>query len=361
VQLRELGAKTIVIRLPNWVGDAVMATPVLRALRAAAPEARIVALGTPAVLRLLQGLPWVDQWFAYERGGRHRGFLGFWRAARELRHTAAAGLTLLLPHSFSSALMARLSGGGRIAGYHSLERGWLLHDAPRAPREGRKRRPTPMTRHYLQLLASLGSTDRNERMELRILEAESQAAEAALRELGLAPRESYFAVNPGASFGSSKFWTVEGFAGTIVGLHERYGLRSLVLCGPGEELLARDIAGEAGKAALDTSPRFLPLQSLKPVLSRARLLVTTDTGPRHIAASFSVPTVVLMGATDPRYTETNLEWTTVLRAGVECSPCHYKVCPIDHRCMTQLTAEHALQAADALLQRADSIAESAHA
>jgi heptosyltransferase-2 len=89
---------------------------------------------------------------------------------------------------------------------------------------------------------------------------------------------------------------------------------------------------------------------LKPVLRRARLLVTTDTGPRHVATAFGTPAVVVMGPTDPRHTASNLDRTRVLRVDVECGPCHLKTCPIDHRCMTALTATDALRAADSLLE-----------
>lgn len=349
MQLRDFRAKTIVVRLPNWVGDAVMATPALRALRQACEGARLIAIATPPCVRLLAGLPWVDEWIAYSRHGSHRGWGGAVAFARSLR-PRRADLWLVFPHSFSSALQARLGGARLVAGYHTLERGWLLHAKPRAPRENGKRQPAPMTRHYLDLLAAFGAAHRDERMELCILPGEEERARALRQALGIGS-ERYFAVNPGASFGASKLWTLDGFAETIRLLHQRFGGRSLVLCGPGEEALARDIAVRAGPAAIDTSSGFIPLELLKPVLRDAALLVTTDTGPRHIAAAVGTPQVVVMGPTDPRYSRTNLEWTRVLRKDVECSPCHKKICPIDHRCMTRIAAAEVVEAAADLLQR----------
>ena len=341
--------RTIVVRIPNWIGDAVMATPALRALRVAAPRARIVAMATGPVCRLLAGLGSVDEFVTIEPRGRHRGLLGGWRAGVELRR-CSPDLFVVLPHSFSAALIATASRATTRLGYWTRERFFLLDVRPRLAMEGLRRRPIPMTRLYLDLLRAVGIDARDERLELAISPDEEGRTSAALERLGIGADEPIAAANPGASFGSSKLWTVEGFAGTIRGLHERHGWRSLVLCGPGEEELARAIAAAAGPAAIDTSSAPLALELLKPALRRARLLVTTDTGPRHVATALRTPTVVLMGPTDPRHTASNLELTRVLRVDVECGPCHLKRCPIDHRCMTSLRADDALRAAESLLE-----------
>lgn len=339
----------IAVRLPNWVGDVVMATPALRALRRAAPSASITAVGTAAAGRLLAGAPWFDRFVAIDRRGRHGGALGWWRLGRDLVAEGPLDLHLLLPHSLSAALVAFASRARCVAGYWTRERSLFLHVRPRPVMAGRRRLPIPMTRLYLDLLRSLAVDSADERLELRSSVEEAARATQALAALGLAPEEPFVAANPGAAFGASKLWTVDGFADTIRGLRARHGWRTLVLCGPGEEELARTIARAAGTAAIDTSTAPLPLELLKPVLARARLLVTTDTGPRHIATAFATPCVVLMGPTDPRHTASNLERTRVLRVDVPCGPCHLKICPLDHRCMTSLTSAAALAAADELL------------
>jgi len=348
VHVEEIGSETVHVRLPNWVGDVVMATPALRALRRAAPRARIVLVGTSASRRLLAGLDSFDAFFELDRKGRHAGLGSFLRAEQELARDRDR-LFVLLPNSISSALLARAASSRCVLGYGSHQRFLLLDVRPRLEREGRRRRPIPMTRLYLDLLRAVGVEAGDEKLSLAISADEAERAAAALRELGIGADEPFLAANPGASFGSSKFWTLDGFAGTIRGLHERRGLRTLVLCGPGEEELARSIAAAAGPCAVDSSRAPIALELLKPVLRRARLLVTTDTGPRHIATAFGTPCVVVMGPTDPRHTNSNLEATRVLRVDVDCGPCHLKVCPLDHRCMTRIGAPDALAAADALL------------
>jgi heptosyltransferase-2 len=328
-----------------------MATPALRALRGHFPKARLLAVATPPICRLLAAHPGIDEFLEYDRRRRHRGLRGMLRLAQELR-ARRPGAGIVFPHSTSSALQFRLAGIRELLGYSSLERRWLLRHAPRPPRgPGGTRLPEPMTLHYTRLLESVGIPERGQHLELTVNEEEDGLARAALLRLGLEAGEPYFAINPGASFGASKFWTREGFVGTVQGLHAQDGVRSLILCGPGEEELAAAIARDSGEAAIDTSAAPLPLELLKPVLRDARLLVTTDTGPRHIATAFGVPTVVVMGPTDPRYTATNLERTRVLRVDVDCGPCHLKTCPLDHRCMTRLTARDALEACAELLSR----------
>ncbi|MGH7163455.1 MAG: glycosyltransferase family 9 protein, partial [Planctomycetota bacterium] len=107
----------------------------------------------------------------------------------------------------------------------------------------------------------------------------------------------------------------------------------------------------ARRPLIDTGLRPLAIDELKAVIARARLLLTNDTGPRHIAASFRVPIVCLMGPTDPTYTGTDLDETVVLREEVSCSPCHRKVCPIDHRCMVWLQPERVLAAVEEAWRR----------
>ncbi|MEW6745116.1 MAG: lipopolysaccharide heptosyltransferase II [Planctomycetota bacterium] len=345
----------VVVRWPNWVGDAVMATPVLRELDRALPQAGVWIVGRRSARVMLAGFPGIAGWIEY-RDAEHGGLRGAWRLARSLaRHRFDAAL--ILPNSFASALAPFLARIPRRLGYHLEHRSLLLTDGLRPAMEGRRRRPEPMTRYYLALTARLtgepGASHRgDERVELRVTEDEEERARPLLRSLGLETGERYAAVNPGASFGPSKLWTPHAFSDVVRGLHRELSLRSLVLCGPGEEGLAADISRRAGAAAIDTSSALIPLDLLKPVLRDCEVLVTTDTGPRHIAVAFDTPVVVVMGATDPRYTASNLHCTEVLRIEVDCSPCHKKVCSErTHRCMEGIEPSWVLEAAKSLLKR----------
>jgi heptosyltransferase-2 len=117
-----------------------------------------------------------------------------------------------------------------------------------------------------------------------------------------------------------------------------------LFAGPGEEEIAKTIVGKSRANIIDTAPDNIDLAYLKPLIKRCDLLVTNDTGPRHYAVAFDIPTVVLMGPTNPLYTAANLDRTIVIREEMDCSPCHKKVCPTDHRCMKDITPEKVFDA-----------------
>jgi heptosyltransferase-2 len=156
-------------------------------------------------------------------------------------------------------------------------------------------------------------------------------------------------LNPGARFGSSKCWPPEYFGRLAEQLQTAMPCRVLLLVGPNEGEIARRVRAASRADLIDTASDPVDLALLKPLVRRCRVLVTNDTGPRHYAVAFGVPVVVIMGPTDLRYTGANLENTAILRRELDCSPCHLKVCPRDHRCMTEITPEAVLAEALRLL------------
>ena len=160
-------------------------------------------------------------------------------------------------------------------------------------------------------------------------------------------------VNPGASFGPSKMWPAQRFAVVAQRARAEQGARIVVPTGPGEEAVADEI-----DAALDGPKqvyrgRELPLDVLIAMVERAALLLTNDTGPRHFGVALGVPTVVLMGPTDPRYTATPAERGVVLRRDVECGPCHETACPLEepehHQCLRLIEPDEVFEAVSAAL------------
>jgi heptosyltransferase-2 len=172
-------------------------------------------------------------------------------------------------------------------------------------------------------------------------ECEERAREYR-KAFGIEAGEPLIGLNPGASFGASKLWPARHFAAFGDAVSERYGLRTILFVGPGEEGIAAEIERLMERKPINTAARPLPLDVLKPFIRDLKLLVTTDTGPRQYAVAFGVPAVVVMGPTDPRYSAINLEKTEVVRHDVPCGPCHLKVCPIDHRCMVGITPQEVL-------------------
>ena len=157
-------------------------------------------------------------------------------------------------------------------------------------------------------------------------------------------------LNPGASFGPSKRWPPEYFAELAKLCEKGLGAKILLLSGPGEETIAQAVIKKSRADIINTSNDNIDLELLKPFVQRCNLLITNDTGPRHYAVALDVPVVVIMGPTNPDYTATNVDKTIVIRKEMDCSPCHKKVCPKEHQCMTGITASEVFRAAKKLLK-----------
>ncbi len=334
----------LAVRLPNWVGDAVMATPALRSLRHGFPGALICVVGKPGILKVLDHLPYFDESIPVTGRGLKRDLaLAVTLGRRKF------DLGVILPNSFSSALAFFLGGVKRRIGYALNGRTFMLNRSIRPVMEGLKRKPAPMTRYYLDLALFSGGGETDEKVELRTDPALDRLADRFMEAHELTGSAPLVGLNPGSSFGPSKLWTPEGFASVADRVHEELGGKSILLCGPGEEEIAAAILEKAACPIVDTSREVLSLDRLKSVMARLNALVTTDTGPRHFAAAFGIPTVVVMGPTDPRFTASNLENTRSIRLDVPCGPCHKKACDTDHRCMKEITGSRVFDALQSLL------------
>jgi heptosyltransferase-2 len=342
-----LTPQRILIRAPNWVGDLVMATANFADLRRAYPDAHITVLLKPGRDKILEGSPDLDE-IVFDRAGN--SLRAMWALARELRRQAY-DLTVLFPNSFRTALIAFLARVPRRAGYRRNLRSVLLTDGVKYDVENGKRVPMPMPLFYSKLCERLEVPFGDGRPRLFVSSDCEERATEVRRELGIADGEPLVGLNPGASFGASKLWPPEYFAAFGDAVTERWGLRTILFVGPGEESIGNAIAEGMKYPPINTSARPLPLDILKPFIRDLKLLVTTDTGPRQYAVAFDVPTLVVMGPTDPRYSGINLEKTEVVRHDVPCGPCHLKVCPLDHVCMRGISPEEMFTRLDELHAR----------
>jgi heptosyltransferase-2 len=180
--------------------------------------------------------------------------------------------------------------------------------------------------------------------------------EAAVERLwqcwALEEGSSVVALNPGAAFGSAKHWPTDSFAQLAQRLARELGAKVVVLCGPAERNMARQIVQQSrhpGIHSLAAEPLSLGL--LKAFIRRADLLITTDSGPRHFAAALDRPVITLFGPTHIAWTETYHPKAIHLQQAVACGPCQRRVCPLDHRCMRELSPEQVYQTALTLLAR----------
>jgi heptosyltransferase-2 len=336
----------IALFLPNWVGDAVMATPALRAVRRHYVGAHVVGVVKPYVAGVLEGGDWFDQLLPANASAWSQSVPAIAWQLRRMKIDEA----ILFPNSFRSALTAFLGGCRRRVGYVRYGRGPLLTDRLRPIRDARGQlQPSPVIDAYNLLAERVGGRP-NRRMELFTTPRDEAGADAVWRRHKLTYFPKIVCLNPGAAFGAAKQWPSDYFAALARDLANREGCGVLVLCGPAERDLAREIAALARHPSVYSIADVpLSLGLTKACVRRADLLVTTDSGPRHFAAAFNRPVITLFGPTHIAWTETYHPLAVHLQMKVECGPCQLRVCPLDHRCMRLLAPAEVYQAAASLL------------
>ena len=350
----------ILVFQPSWVGDAVMATPTLRALRQRYPEARITYLMRRYVKPIYSGVPWADRLITYRTGRtKKKAGKGLIELAGRLR-TGSFDMAVLLPNSFQSALICKMAGIKKVIGYDRDGRGFLLTDRLLPPKDRGKLVPTPIIKYYLGLAQYLGSPQRDLTMQLFVNEAEKRRAVDVLQKCGVESslerpaetgRPPLIVLNPGAQFGAAKLWPAHYFAELADRLTDELGATVIISSAPRERPIIDAIARSMKHPPRDLQRGGLTLGALKEIVRRCDLMITNDTGPRHIAAAFGVPVVTIFGPTHPQWTEIYYARERQVAVKVFCGPCQKKTCPLDHRCMTRITPQMVFSAATALLPR----------
>lgn len=333
-------AQRILIRSVNWIGDAVMTTPAIGAVREYFPHTEITLLANPLVGELFSPHPWVDRVIAFDHAGRHKGIRGRLRLAAELRRQGF-DLAVILPNSFDSALVPWLAGIPVRLGKRSDGRSPLLThgftDTGDIP--GRHE-----LMYYLDLLGHFGITGQVTRPCLATTPAEDRAAAALLATHGIEAESFVLGINPGATFGSAKRWYPERFAEVARRLAAEWGARVVIFGGPGETAIAAEIENHLEGACLNMAGTTT-VRELMALIKRCTFMVTNDSGPMHIAAAFGVPLTAIFGSTDHTGTAPYTDRAVVVRKEVACAPCKLRECPTDHVCMTAVTADDVVTAA----------------
>jgi heptosyltransferase II len=316
----------ILIRATNWVGDAVMCLPALRAIRDRYPQAHVSILAKPAVADLYARESCADEVVRYNiKPGR---------MARELR-THGFDCAILLQNAFEAAWIAWLARIPNRIGYSRDGRGWLLNRAVPVPKRGEI--PRHERFYYLELLRRAG-----------VIESLPESPMIRLEHPDVKPTR-IIGVSPGAAYGNAKRWLPERFAEAAGKLARERGA-SIALFGSASErsaceqiaqlLNGHTVINHAGQTTL---AQFIDLAAA------CELFLTNDSGAMHIASALGVPTIVVFGATDDDATGPTGPNARVVREPVECSPCLLRECPIDHRCMSRVSADRVVKEALALL------------
>ncbi|MCX5812807.1 MAG: lipopolysaccharide heptosyltransferase II [Proteobacteria bacterium] len=308
--------KTIVY-LPNWLGDMVMAIPFLNSLKASL-DGELWGIGKTSAIHIYNGLNIFDRFIPLDSKGPIP-LLDTITLVKDLGFERS----IALPHSFRSALLFYLARVNERIGYSRNKRGFML-----TQRVAEDNTLEPTVEHYLKIIDALGGKRLPDTPALCITDDEEHKFDQNNMDIN----KPYLAFIIGAQYGPSKCWPPGHFSELSDMIAGAYGMKVYVLPGKGEEGLAREIYnGTDRKEFIEI--KSMDIRDLKVCLSRASVVVSNDTGPRHISAALCVPTLVLLGPMDERYTKYPNNYTYQISKDIPCRPCNNKKCNKNHECL----------------------------
>ncbi len=338
----------ILVRATNWVGDAIMSLPALQAIRAHWPNDEISILARPWVADLYRDQGCADELLVYDNSGRHGGFWGRERLARELR-ARRFDVAVLLQNAFDAAWIAWRAHIPERIGYARDGRRFLLTRPIAAPQKNEV--PPHESYYFLELLRRAGFFKELpcvDAITLCVSESLRNVAEEKLNAAGSPRGATRIAIAPGAAYGSAKCWLPERYA-ELADFLVGYADCDVIIFGAFAEkeiagMIARSMKRRVINLAGTTSIGQLPA-----LLKACNIFIGNDSGAMHVAAAVGLPVIGIFGPTEPNATRPLSQHVTLVREPVECSPCLLRACPIDHRCMTRISAERVFDIARAQL------------
>jgi heptosyltransferase-2 len=337
----------ILVRSTNWIGDAVMTTVALRALRARYPQAEIHVIAIPWVAPVFENSPDVDRVIELDRTGKHSSWLQRFHYLRTLE-SASYDVGIIFPNSFSTALEVKMAGCKKIQGYAGNGRNFLMTNV--IPRNQNTRIGHEIY-YYLKLLGNHGLLPDNIFPKIHLRPTEIEQATLWLKEVKQ-ERKGVVGIAPGAAYGSAKIWGLDKLKILVEKLAaENFSL--LIFGGKKEE--------EAGNQLKKIAPDHVfncagsvGLREFFSLLSACDCFVTNDSGPMHVGAALDVPMVAIFGSTDPIRTGPFSHQAKILRKTMDCAPCRKRECPLGHRnCMEEITVDEVFQTIIAKVTRSD--------
>jgi heptosyltransferase-2 len=330
--------RRVLVRAPNWLGDAVMSLPLLSALRGFYPQASITVLAVPRVAPLYYHHPTVSRLIPYPGTQDRRRLL--WGLRKNY------DLALALPNSLESALGLWLAGAPHRVGYNADARRFFLTRAV-SGQENLKGLHTVF--YFLGILRGLGEVSRFTPPALYLETPELAGADALLAAAPGGGPGPWVGLAPGAAYGPAKRWPPARFAALAGELHRLLQARLLLLGGPEDRPVAAQVQEHFRFPVLDLTGKTNLRQALG-VLRRLDLLVTNDSGLMHAAAALGVPLVAIFGSTDPAATGPFTSRASVLHHPLPCSPCFLRTCPEDYPCLTAITVDQVMATARGWLE-----------
>ncbi len=336
--------KKILIRTPNWVGDAVMSTPFIKAVRKNFSNADISLLSKPWVSSVYENNPHIDQIITYDDSGRHKGLYGKARLARDVGKESF-DLSLLLQNAFEAALITWMAAIPMRLGYDTDGRRILLTHPVHRYESFKKLHQID---YYLEMLKRAGLSSVDADMEIFISGNEKNKAIGFLRNNGCSEKSCIIGITPGAAFGTAKRWFSDRFAQVCYKLKNNMKAFFLIFGSPDEKELGERISFSIGSQCINLCGKTTLREAIS-LIDCCNFFLTNDSGLMHVAAALHIPQIAIFGPTDHTTTSPRNSFSHILRIPVQCSPCMKQDCPTDHRCMDLISVDHVYDMANKIL------------
>lgn len=321
----------IVVRAPNWIGDAILSMPALASLPKNYPDAEIWVCASGWTKEIFDHLDWIKGTISLSKQNRVKKTR---LDAQELKKHAF-DIGILFTNSFGSALLFSLAKIPKRWGYARDGRHFLLTKRVRtSPLEY----PRHHLHYYLSLISKLGLETAPIELDFPLTDEAVSQARSLLQSLSVDMNQPIFILSPGASYGPAKRWPTSSYARLASLLQKHQDAQILITGAEADSEIARSIVALMPDPPVDlTGKTTLPL--LAGVISQCALFITNDSGPMHLANALKIPVVAIFGPTDPQITGPYQKPSKVLQEHVPCWPCSYRECPFEHHCMTQISPE----------------------
>jgi heptosyltransferase-2 len=335
----------ILVWLPSPLGDAVLSTPALRAIRQKYKDAEISFLANAPVKAVLSDGDFNDKWL--DSSGNA---LTLANVLRKARFTDA----ILFKNSFGCALTVFLAGIKNRIGYARDKRSWLLTNKidPLKKSDGTFK-PASMVDYYLRIAETIGCDTTSRNLELSVNDQDASTIPPQIQGILNAERPVVIVV-PGGAFGPSKCWPANRYGRIAKLLREKYNAEVLVSVAPNDaEMKTAETICSIAHKAVNLGEFNLSLGQLKAVFAKADLTITNDTGPRHIAIALQRKLITLFGPNDPEWTLTGYPQEIQIVGSAFCLPCAKPHCfQKNHICMESITVEKVMASVEKLIGRA---------
>ena len=328
----KVGKQSIVIRVPNWVGDAVVSTAILEPIRNHCPDATINIVAKEYVSAVFENNPYIDDIIVF------RGF-------RDARKHIKGDIGIILPNSFSSALLFAISGVKRRIGYRSEARSFLLTEVIPMP----SLREEHLVENYKRIVTYIFKDVEKTTFTPKIFLKREMSAEQVLKKFGINKTKGIVVIDPGSAYGPAKIWLPSRYAKVINFIMKERGYTVVMLGSKDAEGIVRKITELTGQLPFVLTGK-LSLREAIYVISTARLFISPDTGGMHIAAALGIPQVAIFGSSSPVWTRPLNPQSRVIYKNLPCSPCFKRRCPLGtYECLKSITSEDVIEKVNELI------------